>query len=195
MFRELFDIDSLTFNYFQDITKEIKYSELNNDIIPENDIESYISVYLYIRRTKEPFTEKEIKEKNIDVSKFEGYKTSFLQFDKIFNIKKKFSLLELKEKAYKFFGVIRFDNDIDYGFNNDENMLFNINQVNKFNEYNDYIFIDSKFRWWAYNLILFDEIEKLNIEKGDINFNSKFFQINPVTNVKKIKYLFIVNII
>jgi hypothetical protein len=180
MFRELFDIDTLCFDYFQDITKQVKFSELNNDIIPENDIESYISVNLYIRKTKDPFSEKEINEKNIDISSFQCYKTSFLQYDKIFNIKKKFSLLELKEKAYKFFDINR------YEFNNDENSLFDINQSNKFTEYNEYIFIDLNFRWWAYNLTLFDEIEKRNIDKGDLNYNSRFFQMNPATNVKSI---------
>lgn len=175
-FNDVFNIDSVFFDNIQDKTKYIKNRENVEDNGPEINIESYTSINIYLRESEEPFTEKEIDERNIDISNLRAQNCAFLKYDELYNVTKKFSLLEIKDIAYKFMGINSYENV--------KKSLFEKPNV-KFEEYNQFVLLDNNFRWWPYNLILYDEIRTRSIEKGEINYKSKFFQINPIFNVNK----------
>jgi len=173
-FEDLFNIDGLTFDRFQQNTAKIKNFENNDSIVPENNIENIISIYIYFRKEIDIFSDTEIMNQMIDLSNLKANIFSFLEFDKLFNITKKYTVLEMKEKAYKIFE----------GFNYEEfKPSLYLKEYSRFQEYNNYILMDINMKVWAYNLVLYDEIEKKNLEKGFIIPNSKFFQINPIVNV------------
>lgn len=171
---DLFNIDGLTFDRLQYNTNNIKNLNSNENNVPENDIENIISVVIYFRKQEDNFTQTEINNKVIDLSNMEARKFSFLEFNKLFEVTKRFKLLEIKNKAYSIFSVTNHSNFI-YNQGGHEDL---------FKEYNNYVLLDINMKWWAFNLVLFDEIERKNLEKGFILNNSKFFQINPLINVK-----------
>lgn len=172
---DLFNIDSLTFDSFQHQIANNKELPLEDKHISENDIESIISVDIYFRKEDNQFSENEISNRIIDIQNLKAVRLSMLEYDKLFNITKKFSLIELKEKAYKIFEVGLYDDRLSAAA---------IKSFEKFKHINNYIFMDINMRWWPFILILYDEIEKKNIDKGFVKPNSKFFQINPLLNVK-----------
>jgi len=171
---DLFNIDGLTFDRFQHKTANIKNIEDSEVSIPENDIENIISVFIYFRKQEEYFTEYETINKMIDLKNLKASRFSVLEYDRLFNITKKFSLLEMKEKAYKSFEVNNY-NDFKPSLYRKENT--------NFDEFNNYILMDINMKWWPYNLTIYDEIEKKNLEKGFVLPNSKFFQNNQLINV------------
>lgn len=172
---DLFNIDGLTFDRFQHKTANLKNNQSSQNHIPENDIEDIISVFIYLRLQEENFSDCEINNKVIDLSNLQARKFSFLEYNKLFEITKRFNILEMKNKAYSCFS---------FGSSCCEfKPLLYKREDGSFEDFNNYVLMDINMKWWVYNLSLFDEIYKKNLEKGFILPNSKFFQINPMINV------------
>jgi hypothetical protein len=141
--------------------KKLKHAEhLNLEI----SISDFTKVEIFFRESVEEFSYNEISNRNVEMGNLPSKKFEFMKFDELFNVTKKFSLLKIKENAYRFF------------LNDEEDSFFNFN----FKEVNNYLFIDNHFKIWDYNIILYNEIENRSLARGDLNYKTKFFQINPI---------------
>ena len=104
----------------------------------------------------ENLSEKLLKKASFEDNKnIKTYQIHILEYDEYYFIKKKYKMIDLKIIACRYWEL-----DLE-----------------------EFVMCDEKFQIFPYDLIVYDEIFALNVEKKFIKFHSQFFHMNSLINV------------
>lgn len=150
---DLFNIDDTNFNNMQVLIDRIF---TQRELVIENT-EDKISGNIHIKVFfKESLSSNELDKRLIeteDERNFHVFKIAIIDYDFFYNVNdRKLKIIEIKILACTFFGI----------------------------ELNEYLIVDENFRIWPYDIILFDEILQINLDKKFVKKNCKFFHLNPI---------------
>jgi hypothetical protein len=152
----ILSVDYYKFNGYQTTIEKINENIETNQNDIENNINNIISINVFIRESDADFENYEYSKKEIDTKFLKAIKIAFLEYDEKYEILKKYSIAEIKDKACSLFTVKK----------------------------GDYMILSKNFDWIQFNLNVYQEIFMINLAKKYINSSYRFFQFNAYISVK-----------
>ncbi len=147
---KLFEVDNLMFNNMQHKIEKVFIK--NKSIVDSHDdiVTKTINIKIF---EKVDLDAAEFNQATIDVDKNvkNVFNISVIDYDFMYNIIKKFLVVEVKTLACRYFEV----------------------------EQDDFVLVDEKFKIWPFDVAVYDVIFTLNLEKNNTRPHSKFFHLDP----------------